>query len=210
MGTDRALQEVDPLSLPVRLGVGPWRVKAWRGRGAYGTLYCVEYSGREEEGEFALKLAMHPGDERFGREAELLRRISSPHVPRFRAQGMWQHPSGTFPYVVMEWVEGGALYEWAARRNPSSRQVLRLLAQVARALEATHSAGGVHRDVKGANVLVRPGDGRAFLTGESGSEVVRGPEGDGVLFIWGEEHRLRWRSPGAARLSLRCAPPDDV
>jgi hypothetical protein len=54
MGKKQALQEVDPLSLPVGLRVGPWRVKGWRGRGAYGTLYRVEREGREAEGEFAL------------------------------------------------------------------------------------------------------------------------------------------------------------
>jgi hypothetical protein len=64
----------------------------------------------------------------------------------------------------LEWVEGEPLYAWAARRNPSSRQVLALLALATGALQATHEVGGVHRDVKGDNMLVRPSDGQLFLT----------------------------------------------
>jgi len=39
-----------------------------------------------------------------------------------------------------------------------------VLAQLARALEATHDSLALHRDVKGDNVLVRRSDGRAMLT----------------------------------------------
>src|SRR5512140_3480658 len=152
MGKQAPLSEVDPLCLPVGMRVGPWRVKGWGGRGSYGTLYRVEREGHEEDGSFALKLAISPGDPRFEREAHLLSLIRSPHVPRLVAKGAWEHPSGTYPYLVMEWIDGEPLYMWAQRRNPSLGQSLRVLAQVARALEATHAAGGVHRDVKGDNV----------------------------------------------------------
>ncbi|MFL5349022.1 MAG: serine/threonine protein kinase [Hyalangium sp.] len=164
MGKKAPVPEVDPLCLPVGMRVGPWRVKGWGGRGSYGTLYRVEREGHEEDGSFALKLAISPGDPRFEREAHLLSIIHSPHVPRLVEQGTWEHPSGTYPYLVMEWIDGEPLYAWAERRNPSLGQGLRVLAQVARALEATHAAGGVHRDVKGDNVMVRPADGQVFLT----------------------------------------------
>jgi hypothetical protein len=63
----------------------------------------------------------------------------------------------------MEWIEGEPLYAWA-QHHPTCQQVLRVLGQLAQALAALHAQGGVHRDVKGENILVRREDGRAVLT----------------------------------------------
>ncbi len=165
---------LNPSRLPSGTMVGPWRVVEPRGRGAYGSVYLAEGVAPLATGRVALKVSNHPREERFGREAELLSRLRHPCVPRLIDQGQWLSPTGQpHPYLAMELVDGIPLYEWARAFCPSSRQVLEVLAQVARALEASHAAGGVHRDVKGDNVLVRPADRQAFLI-DFGSGYYRG------------------------------------
>ena len=196
-----AVPGLDPVSLPVGTVVGPWRVEGWAGRGSYGVVYRAVRVGQEEGGLVALKLAMHPEDPRFEREVTLLSRLRHPNVPRYLGHGSWRSPAGTVhPYLAMQWVEGSPLYDWSAERNPSSRRVLRVLAQAARALEAVHAAGAVHRDVKGANLLVRRGDGRVFLsdfgTGHYAGAATLTPK----AFVPGTP---AYQSPEAWRFPLR-------
>jgi hypothetical protein len=139
-------------------------VKAWRGQGGYGAVYRAERGGwgRAEPG--ALKVSLSRWGFRMEREVELLSRLSHPSIPRLLDRGGPQPPSGDeYPFFVMEWVEGPPLYVWAEQHAPEAEQVCRVLAQLARALEAVHAAAAVHRDVKGDNILVRLSDRRAVL-----------------------------------------------
>jgi eukaryotic-like serine/threonine-protein kinase len=157
--------DLNPSLLPPGTVIGAWRVEAWAGGGVHGAVYRVVPDHDENAGPAALKLALLPRDPRFGREVSVLSRVQHPHLPRLRDAGTWQHPGGTFhPFLVMDWVDGTPLYDWAQQHLPSSQQVLLLLAQVARALQALHAQGCLHRDVKGGNILVQPSGDRAWLT----------------------------------------------
>ncbi|MDC0711012.1 serine/threonine-protein kinase [Stigmatella sp. ncwal1] len=196
--------------------IGAWRVVSLRGQGSYGAVYRVERVGDEGAGPFALKLALHPLDPRFEREGELLMRLRTPHVPRLHDRGWWMERGTPFPYVVMEWVEGEPLYEWGAKHGLTSRQEMRLLAQVARALEATHEAQGVHRDVKGENVLVRA-NGEAVLMdfGSSNYQQARTltqqPPPPGTPQYQSPEcQRFQWETRRQLRARYEAQPADDV
>ena len=82
-----------------------------------------------------------------------------------RAAALLKHPNivaihdifedGGRAYVVMEYVEGdtlSAMLKAAPVPNPSV--TLRLLQQMAEALDYTHSRGVIHRDIKPANVMI--------------------------------------------------------
>jgi serine/threonine protein kinase len=90
--------------------------------------------------------------QRFTREAHAAARLSgAPNVVTVFDVGEWEGR----PFFVMEHLAGGSLADLLAREGvqPPSR-VLAWLEQAARALDAAHAVGIVHRDVKPANLLL--------------------------------------------------------
>jgi len=164
MPSDSSSPSFHPALLPPGTQIGPWRVVDWAGQGVHGAVYRAVRIGQEHTPPVALKLALLPDDPRFARERELLSRTLHPHIPRLVDHGHWQSPSGSLhPFLAMEWVDGVPLYDWARLFRPAEAQQLRLMAQLALALQYLHAQGTAHRDVKGGNVLVRRSDSRLFL-----------------------------------------------
>jgi len=90
---------------------------------------------------------------RFIREAGIVCGIVSPYVVRLHDQGI----SDSHMYIAMEYLSGGDL-KTRIRQGIAPAQALHYLTEMARALDAIHRAGVIHRDVKPQNVMFR-GDG---------------------------------------------------
>jgi serine/threonine protein kinase len=89
---------------------------------------------------------------RFTREALAAARLSdNPNIVTVYDVGEWREQ----PFIVMEYVSGGSLEHRLREEGAQSpAQVLDWLEQAARALDAAHREGVVHRDVKPANLLL--------------------------------------------------------
>ncbi len=115
--------------------------------------------------------------ERFIREYRIISAVQNQHVARIYDQGI----TDDHVYIAMEYFPGGDLRARlgnAGQRSAgpllTSMQTLRVVMQVARALDAVHSAGVIHRDLKPNNIMFRNGEqlalvdfGVAKLNGES-------------------------------------------
>ncbi|MGN6103606.1 MAG: serine/threonine-protein kinase, partial [Kofleriaceae bacterium] len=115
---------------------------------------------------------------RLAREARTLASIRHPNVCQVLDVGSEDDEV----WVAMELVRGVSLRAWLAT-GPSRSDVVAMLTQLARGIEAAHVAGVCHGDVKPDNMLVEPGRavvtdfGLARLVGGDGPPATSSPGG---------------------------------
>ncbi len=140
---------------PLPTHIGKYRVTGAVGRGGMAVVLSAHDPDLERDVAIKLirtKLLSTPDSRnRFVREARTLARLSDPHVVHvFDFQ-----PEGDQPYLVMELVKGRTLRQVlnVQGAQPLAR-VLDCAWQVLRGLDAAHSAGVIHRDLKPGNVML--------------------------------------------------------
>lgn len=148
--------------------MGPYVIEQQLGRGGAGDVWLAK--GPQAEA-VALKI-LRPGAmdldaasrQRFEREGEILRRLTHPNIVALRDRGLDAELER--PWLAMEYVPGrdlaAVLKGRTGNRLPTSEGLF-VIEGCARALEAAHAQGIIHRDVKPGNVLLTR-DGAVKLT----------------------------------------------
>lgn len=98
--------------------------------------------------------------QRFVQEAFRLAKSTHPHV--IRVDDVFQE--GELWCMIMEYIDGGNLEFLTKKKGSLSQQeAIRYISQVGSALAYVHQQGMLHRDVKPANIMLRPDKNEAVL-----------------------------------------------
>ncbi|HSS79309.1 MAG TPA: protein kinase [Thermoanaerobaculia bacterium] len=141
--------------------IGPYRLERKLGAGGMGVVYAA-WDERLER-RVALK-QIRPevaGDllrQRFRREARAVAQLDHPAIVRIH--DLLETPDGD--WLVLQYVEGPTLAQRLREGPLPPERAAALARDVLGALEAAHSAGLLHRDLKAENVVLAP-SGRALV-----------------------------------------------
>ena len=121
-----------------------------------GVVFLAERSDGEFEQRVALKriragLESSAIAERFLRERQILARLEHPGIAHLLDGGSTDDGD---PYFVLEHVEGVPITVWCEQRSAPLEARIRLMIEVADAVDAAHRQLVVHRDLKPTNILV--------------------------------------------------------
>ena len=139
---------------------GEFKVVRLIGRGGMGQVYLVEHPAA---GRYAVKIvdpakaAKDPEYvKRFAREGRFARKHRHPNL--IPVHDIGQDPETGLYYLIMDYMPGGDIGSRLAREGRFAvEEAVRIVAQVARALEAAHASGMVHRDIKPENIMFDAG-----------------------------------------------------
>ncbi len=134
---------------------GAWTLESRLGKGGMGEVWRARRNDGLYKAAVAVKLlrtdlSRDTLSRRFARERVVLARLNHPNIARLLDAGV----EGDQAFMVLELVDGVPLLDYVSAHAKTLNQRLRLVRDIALAVEHAHHQLVLHRDLKPSNVLV--------------------------------------------------------
>jgi serine/threonine-protein kinase len=141
--------------IPPGTKLGRYEIRSQLGAGGMGEVYLAV----DTELDRTVALKILPQEfvsdrqrlQRFIQEAKSVSALNHPHILTIFEIGQADHVR----FIATEFIDGETLRQRIRNRSLEITEVLEIAIQAASALEAAHSAGIVHRDIKPDNIMIR-------------------------------------------------------
>ncbi|WYL98050.1 MAG: serine/threonine-protein kinase [Gloeotrichia echinulata IR180] len=181
----------EPLPLPVGQVVDRrYRIIRQLGQGGFGRTYLAEDQNQPHQQcvlkEFAPQVQqpqdLHKAKELFEREANVLKKLQHPQIPRFHSWLQEKLGGKDYFFLVQDYIDGDNCYQLLERRQAqgqafSEEEVLKLLKNILPVLSYLHSQDVVHRDISPDNLILRRGDDLPVLIDFGGVKQLPASQG---------------------------------
>ncbi|MEH2025527.1 serine/threonine-protein kinase [Nostoc sp.] len=180
---------------PLPLAVGQvvdnrYQIIRHLGQGGFGRTYLAEDRNKSHQTcvlkEFAPQVQEHQdlqkAKELFEREANVLKKLQHPQIPRFHASLQVKIGSKDFFFLVQDYVDGDNYYQLLEQRESqgktfSEEEVITLLQHILPVLSYIHSRDVVHRDISPDNLIWRRSDNLPVLIDFGGVKQLPASQG---------------------------------
>ncbi|MBD2454270.1 serine/threonine protein kinase [Nostoc sp. FACHB-87] len=160
------------------------------GQGGFGRTYLAEDKQKANQmcvlKEFAPQVQaqqdLQKAKELFEREANVLKQLQHPQIPRFHASLQVQLGSKDFFFLVQDYIQGENYCQLLEQRQAqgqtfSEEEVILLLQQILPVLSYIHSKDVVHRDISPDNLIWRRSDHLPVLIDFGGVKQLPASQG---------------------------------
>lgn len=192
--------------LPLALGTvvdNRYRIIRQLGQGGFGRTYLAEDNHKSQQTcvlkEFAPQVQaqqdLDKAKELFEREANVLKTLQHPQIPRFHASLQVQIGSKDFFFLVQDYIDGINYDQLLEQRQSqgtafSEGEVITLLEQILPVLSYIHSGDVVHRDISPDNLIWRRSDHMPMLIDFGGVKQLPAAQGFWLTHLGGNNTLL--------------------
>ncbi|MEH2352372.1 serine/threonine-protein kinase [Nostoc sp.] len=180
---------------PLPLAVGQvvdnrYQIIRHLGQGGFGRTYLAEDINKSHQTcvlkEFAPQVQenqdLQKAKELFEREANVLKTLQHPQIPRFHASLQVKIGTKDFFFLVQDYVDGDNYYQLLEQRETqgktfSEEEIITLLQQILPVLSYIHSRDVVHRDISPDNLIWRRSDNLPVLIDFGGVKQLPASQG---------------------------------